>query len=339
MGLTRSIGPRAIRHANVGSKVHAEDVKENNFRRSLYWVAAQQEVADGHRIIPTLGEGIYMVRDIGQNQFEEVSGDLQTEVLTKWRAELAWYLREVEFPDTRKGAQPGAKRKRLMKTRTKGIQAIVVTLPPHYSKTIFEKAETPEGAEEVRQWCRENCLGLATELERRACRRVLAISTHFDAKNLHFHVYFTRVGPDHRFIAGSHKRIGLVGDWCVGVLRQQAYGVLPPSATNVVVANRLADRNRQRTGDIPVDWAMAKFIDAACYTFLGTSPRATAWLRIYKSGVIQSAVGALLEAAKACTVEAERLGGSGGGGGVRQELAAAGVLQSGLPPVASDDLA
>ena len=61
--LQRKICRRAIRHADVGSKTHAEDVKENNRRRSLFWIGVEQDLEDQHRIIPALGGGMYFVRD------------------------------------------------------------------------------------------------------------------------------------------------------------------------------------------------------------------------------------------------------------------------------------
>jgi hypothetical protein len=122
-GFQRSIGPRAIRHADPDSKVHANDVARNNERRALYWLGVEQALEDNHRVLPELGSGLLFVRDRETGDLLQVDGAEHTARMDAWAADLSYYLREVRDEKCVTGM-------RWMKTRTKGVQGSVVTASP-----------------------------------------------------------------------------------------------------------------------------------------------------------------------------------------------------------------
>jgi hypothetical protein len=275
----RKIGGRAVRHAVVKSKEHKEDVARNNERRAMYWVGIKQSLEDGHHVIPALGDGIYWVRDKGSGAMLEVDGDTLIKRLDAWTEECSWYYREIE--DRR---NPRQVVKRWKKTRTSGVQGVAVTCSPWWSNLLYESAQSGE-ADRVLELSRQAAGELQEGFESQTGRRVLSIQCHYDTVNLHWHLFSTRIGPDHKFIKGTSKRIGLSGPWAVGVMRQVEVGALPEGSTNAEVASRMVERDRARYGGHSTDYRLARLVDGLCYAFFGTSPRLTYWVRLYRQGL------------------------------------------------------
>ncbi len=275
--LQRRIGARAIRHAVVESAVHKADVAENNRRRSLYWLGVEQGLEDGHHEIPQLGGGLYFVRDRATGQFQQVGGADLIAKMDDWVKQKSWYYREITDPKCTGG-------KRWKKTSSKGVQGMVVSCSPWWSHLIFEAAQNGE-AEKIKELSREVARELQATLERQTRRQVLSVQIHFDTVNLHAHVFSTRIGDDHKLLKGTTKRLGLIGPWACGVLRQGDGGAIPRESTNYRTACRLVERNERRTGAAPLDWAMCKGVDAVCLAMFGASPRLTFWMRVYAQGL------------------------------------------------------
>jgi hypothetical protein len=273
----RVIGGRAVRHAVVESPAHKADVEENNRRRGVYWLGVEEKIEDGHREVPELGGGVYFVRNRESGALDEVGGDELITRMDQWVADKSWYLREIKDPKCKGG-------KRWKKTPAKGVQGFVVTASPWYSNLIFEAARNGE-ADKVKELSRQCALELRNVFEKQTRRQVLSVQAHYDSVNLHWHIFATRIGDDHKFLPGSRKRIGLIGPWAVGTLRQVEAGAIPAGSTNYLAAQRLYARNEQRTGEPPLDWIMCKAVDSLCYTMFGASPRLAFWQRVYMQGL------------------------------------------------------
>ncbi|HNR71949.1 MAG TPA: hypothetical protein PKJ00_11280 [Verrucomicrobiota bacterium] len=276
--LQRNIGERAIRHAVVESAIHQADVEANNRRRNLFWLGVEQQLEDGHQQIPELGGGgMYFVLDKDTGEFLQVDGDQLIARMDTWAVEKGWYLREIKDAKCKTG-------KRWKRTPTKGIQGFVVTAPPWYSNVIFEAARSGESAR-VQELSRQAAFELRDVIEKQTGRQVLSVQAHFDTVNLHWHVFSSRIGDDHKFRRGTSKRIGLVGPWAVATLRQGEVGAIPVESTNYKTARWLCERNRRRTGSPPLDWVMARTVDSLCFALFGASPRLGFWLRLYNQGL------------------------------------------------------
>lgn len=241
----RKIGWRAVRHGVVGTVIHEEDVQLNNERRGRYWLGVEVQPEDGHREIPQLGGGLYFVRDKATGCLQEVDGNQFIADMDAWVREKTWYYREVADPKCIGG-------KRWKKTRTKGVQGMVVSCSPWWSNLLYEAAQNG-GPERVKDLSRRLAQELKATIERQTKRQVLSVQVHYDTVNLHAHVFSTRIGDDHRFIRGTTKRIGLIGPWACGVLRQGEAGAIPQGSTNYRTARKLAERNQRRTGAAPLD--------------------------------------------------------------------------------------
>ena len=273
----RQIGGRAVRHGVVESDVHKQDVKINNERRGVYWLGVGVQPTDGHHDISELGGGLYFLRNKLTGLLQEVDGNQLIAGMDAWVTEKAWYYREVVDPKCNGGT-------RWKKTPSKGVQGMVVSCSPWWSNLIYEAARNGE-ASKVKELSRKMALELKAALEKRTRRHVLSVQIHFDTVNLHAHVFSTRIGDDHKFIKGTTKRIGLVGPWACGVLRQGEAGAIPKESTNYRAAQRLVERNEKRTGAPPLDLAMCKAVDALCFAMFGASPRLTFWMRVYAQGL------------------------------------------------------
>jgi hypothetical protein len=282
----RVIGGRAVRHAVVENPVHKADVEENNRRRGVYWLGVEEKLEDGHREVPELGGGVYFVRNRETGALDEVGGDELITRMDQWVAEKSWYLREISDPKCKNG-------KRWKKTPCKGVQGFVVTASPWMSNLIFEAARSGE-ANKVKELSRKCALELRDAFEAQTRRQVLSVQCHYDTVNLHWHIFATRVGPDHKFLPGTSKRIGLIGPWAVGVLRQGEIGAIPLNSTNHRRAERSFKRNESRTGSPPVDWVLARSVDALCFAMFGSSPRLAFWRRVYTQGLPSLCFGRLL---------------------------------------------
>jgi len=266
-----------VRHGVVESTVHKEDVALNNERRGRYWLGVEVKPEDGHHEIPELGGGLYFVRDRSSGKLTEMDGDKFIVAMDQWTAEKSWYYREIEDPKCKDG-------KRWKKTRTKGVQGMVVSCSPWWSNLIYEAARNGE-AEKVKELSRRLAAELKTTVEQKTKRQVLSVQIHYDTVNLHAHVFSTRIGDDHKFIRGTSKRIGLIGPWSCAVLRQGEQGYIPQDSTNYRTARRLYERNEKRTGEPPLDWAMCKAVDLLCVAMFGASPRLTFWRQVYMQGL------------------------------------------------------
>ena len=273
----RQIGWRAVRHGVVESTIHREDVALNNERRGRYWIGVEIKPEDGHHSIPELGGGLYFVRDRQTGKLQVVDGDKFITGMDEWVKEKSWYHREVSDSKCNGG-------KRWKKTSTKGVQGMVVSCSPWWSNLIYEAARNGE-AERVRELSCRIADEIKAVVEKQTKRQVLSIQIHYDTVNLHAHAFSTRIGDDHRFIRGTTKRIGLVGPWANGVLRQGDAGFIPTESTNYQTAQRLCDRNRSRTGEPPLDLVLCKAVDTLCYTMFGVSPRLAFWCRVYQQGL------------------------------------------------------
>jgi len=212
----------------------------------------------------------------------QVEGDELISRLDCWEADLSYYFREVSDPKCKAG-------RRWKRTPTKGIQGHVATCGPVWSKLIFEAAANEE-SEKVREFSTKAAIELAQEYQKRTHRRVVSLQAHFDTSSLHFHLFSTRIGSDHRLIPGTTKKFGLIGPWACGVLGQGEDGYIPQESTNYKQAKRLHDR----TGGPPLDWVMCKLVDGLCQAFFGASPRLTTWRRLYMQGLPQMALERLI---------------------------------------------
>jgi hypothetical protein len=273
----RQIGWRAVRHGVVESTVHKEDVALNNERRGRYWLGVEVQPEDGHHEIPQLGGGLYFVRDRSNGKLTEMDGDKFIAAMDEWTAEKNWYYREIDDPKCTGG-------KRWKKTRTKGVQGMVVSCSPWWSNLIYEAARNGQ-ADAVKELSRKLAAELQATVEKQTKRQVLSVQVHYDTVNLHAHVFSTRIGDDHKFIRGTSKRIGLIGPWSCAVLRQGEQGFIPQDSTNYRTARRLYERNEKRTGEAPLDFMLCKTVDLLCMAAFGTSPRLTFWRRVYMQGL------------------------------------------------------
>jgi len=273
----RQIGWRAVRHGVVETDIHREDVALNNERRGRYWLGVEVKPENGHHEIPELGGGLYFLRDRQTDELLVSDGDKFIAGMDAWVKEKSWYLREISDPKCMGG-------KRWKKTPTKGVQGMVVSCSPWWSNLIFEAARKGEAAK-VKEFSRKLALELKATVEKQTKRQVLSVQVHYDTVNLHAHVFSTRIGEDHKFIRGTTKRIGLIGPWANGVLRQGEQGFIPQESTNYRTANRLCERNQQRTGELPLDRVLCRAVDSLCFAMFGASPRLSFWLRIYRQGL------------------------------------------------------
>lgn len=302
----RAIGFRAIRHSVVEHKVHAEDVAEAAERRSTYWVGVEVAPANAsHRVIESLGGGMYFSIDRQTCGLVERDGDAFIKEMDAWQAEKSWYLREVNDAKCKSG-------KRWKKTKANGIQGLVVSCAPWWSDAIFAAAESGE-AERVKDFARQAATELKAVIERQTRRQVLSVQAHFDTRHLHFHVFNTRIGDDHKFIAGTKKKLGLVGPWACGVMRQGDAGVIPMDSTNYRQADYIRQKTERRMGGMPpLDRSLCVALDLLCMTVFGmsggglasvSSPRLTRSLELYKRGLPEVAFARLLGLQDAVTRE------------------------------------
>ena len=273
----RQIGVRAVRHGVVESDVHKEDVALNNERRGRYWLGVEVQPTDGHHDIPELGGGLYFLRNKVTGELQAVDGDQLIAGMDDWVKEKAWYYREIDDPKCTGG-------KRWKRTPTKGVQGMVVSCSPWWSNLLYEAARNGEAAK-VKELSRKLALELKATVETQTRRQVLSVQVHYDTVNLHAHFFSSRIGGDHKFIKGTTKRIGLIGPWGCGVLRQGELGAIPKESTNYRTARRLMERNQKRTGSPPLDLLMCKAVDALCYAAFGASPRLAFWRRVYVQGL------------------------------------------------------
>ncbi|MEI6076976.1 MAG: hypothetical protein WCS94_15455, partial [Verrucomicrobiota bacterium] len=227
--------------------------------------------------IPALGGGMYFVRDRTSGKLDELDGDKFIPAMDVWTAEKSWYHREIEDAKCKGG-------KRWKRTKTKGVQGMVVSCSPWWSNLLYEAARNGE-AEKVKELSRKLTAELQAAVEKQTKRQVLSVQIHYDTVNLHAHVFSTRIGDDHKFIRGTSKRIGLIGPWSCAVLRQGEQGFIPQDSTNYRTARRLYERNEKRTGEAPLDWVMCKTVDTLCQAMFGFSPRLTFWRRVYMQGL------------------------------------------------------
>ena len=282
----RQIGWRAVRHGVVESTIHKEDVALNNERRGRYWLGVEVQPEDGHHEIPQLGGGLYFVRDRESGKLKEVDGGQFIDAMDAWTAEKSWYYREIADPKCKGG-------KRWKRTKTKGVQGMVVSCSPWWSNLIYEAARNGQ-AEKVKELSRKLVGELQTTVEQKTKRQVLSVQIHYDTVNLHAHVFSTRIGDDNSFISGTTKRIGLIGPWSCAVLRQGAQGFIPQDSTNYRTARRLYERNEKRTGEPPLDWAMCNAVDLLCQGMFGFSPRLKFWRQVYMQGLPELSFNRLL---------------------------------------------
>jgi hypothetical protein len=273
----RQIGWRAVRHGVVESVIHQEDVALNNERRGRYWLGVDVKPEDGHHNIPELGGGLYFVRNKETGGLEQAEGDDFIQRMDDWVKEKNWYYREVEDPKCKGG-------KRWKRTKTKGVQGQVVSCSPWWSNLIYEAARNGQ-ADKVKELSLQISAELKVTIEKQTRRQVLSVQVHYDTVNLHAHVFSTRIGEDHKFIRGTTKRIGLIGPWSCGVLRQGEHGFIPQDSTNFQTAHRLYQRNEKRTGEPPLDFMLCKTVDLLCAAMFGASPRLTFWRRVYMQGL------------------------------------------------------
>ena len=273
----RQIGWRAVRHGVVESVIHQEDVALNNERRGRYWLGVEVKPEDGHHEIPELGGGLYFLRDRQTGELQVADGDIFIAGMDEWVKEKSWYHREIADAKCTGG-------KRWKKTPTKGVQGMVVSCSPWWSNLIYEAARNGE-AELVKKLSRQIAAEMKTVVEKQTKRQVLSVQIHYDTVNLHAHVFSTRIGDDHKFIKGTTKRIGLIGPWANGVLRQGEQGFIPQESTNYQTAQRLCERNQRRTGELPLDRVLCKTVDLLCYAMFGVSPRLSFWMRVYRQGL------------------------------------------------------
>jgi hypothetical protein len=147
---------------------------------------------------------------------------------------------------------------------------------------IFEAAEKGEH-EKVKELARGAAVKLADEYQKKTKRRVISVQAHFDTSSLHWHIFTTRIGEDHRFIPETSDKFGLIGPWGNGVLRQGENGFIPADSENYLQAQRLVER----AGGNPLDRMMYKLVDQLCYAAFGISPRLAFWMKIYRQGLPQ----------------------------------------------------
>ena len=273
----RQIGWRAVRHGVVESTIHKEDVALNNERRGRYWLGVEVKPEDGHHEIPALGGGMYFVRDRTSGKLDELDGDKFITAMDTWTAEKSWYYREIADPKCKGG-------KRWKRTKTKGVQGMVVSCSPWWSNLIYEAARNGE-AGKVKELSRQIAAEMKAVVEKQTKRQVLSVQIHYDTVNLHAHVFSTRIGDDHKFIKGTTKRIGLIGPWANGVLRQGEQGFIPKDSTNFRAARRLYERNEYRMDSPPLDWMLCRTVDLLCQGMFGFSPRLAFWQRVYMQGL------------------------------------------------------
>ena len=236
----------------------------------------RREVAEAKRTRRMEFEALKSSEDNGD--MLQVEGGELIRRLDCWEADLTYYLREVVDKKCKAG-------RRWKCTPTKGIQGHVVTCGPVWSKLIFEAAANGE-SEKVREFATKAAVELAQEYQRRTHRRVIGLQAHFDTSSLHFHLFSTRIGADHKLIPKTTKKFGLIGPWACGVLRQGEDGYIPLGSTNYLQAKRLHDRLESP----PLDWVMCKLVDSLCLAFFGQSPRLTTWRRLYMQGIPRRAL-------------------------------------------------
>jgi hypothetical protein len=294
----RAIGFRAIRHSVVEHQVHAEDVAEAAERRSTYWVGVEVKPAnDSHRVIESLGGGMYFTIDRQSGALMERDGDAFIKDMDAWQAEKSWYLREVNDAKCKSG-------KRWKKTQSNGLQGLVVSCAPWWSDVIYEAAQAGE-SERVKEFARRAATELKAVIEKQTHRQVLSVQAHFDTKHLHYHVFCTRIGADHKLIPGTKKKFGLIGPWACGVLRQGDEQVIPKDSTNYRQAEHIRHKTERRMGGgLPLDWSLCLALDLLCMTMFGltagasasavASPRLTRSLQLYKRGLPEVAFARLL---------------------------------------------
>jgi hypothetical protein len=271
-------------------------VAEAAERRQTYWIGVEvQPSNDSHRVIESLGGGLYFTRDRATGQLVERDGDAFIKEMDGWRAEKSWYLREVTDAKCKSG-------KRWKKTKTCGIQGHVVSCAPWWSAAICAAAENGQ-AERVKEFARQAAAELKRVVEAQTHRQVLSVQAHFDTRHLHFHLFSTRIGTDGKFIAGTRKKLGLVGPWACGVLRQGDADLIPLDSTNYRQANHLRQKTEKRMGGgHSLDWSLCVALDLLCKVFFCTSsgggsnfvPVLSRSLALYKRGLPETAFARLL---------------------------------------------
>jgi hypothetical protein len=121
----------------------------------------------------------------------QVDGDDLVRRLDCWRADLSCYLKYVRDKECKSGG-------RWKRYRKQGIQGHMVTCAPHWSNLIFEAANgLADLAREFAERAARELVGLCQE---ETHRRVISVQCHFDTTSLHWHLFSTRKGPDHRLI-------------------------------------------------------------------------------------------------------------------------------------------
>lgn len=293
----RSIGWRAIRHGVVESEIHKQDVEAAAERRETFWLGVElAPQAKPHRIIDGLGGGMYFTRDRKTGLLVERRGDDFVLEMDSWKIEKSYYLRQIE--DKERVDKKGKLHKagtRWKKTHTQGIQGLVITCAPWYSDVIFKAAEAGDTAR-VKEFSAKAALELQSEFENQTKREVLSVQSHFDTRNLHFHIFSTRIGSDNKFLPGTRKSFGLIGPWACGTLRLGEAGLLPANSTNYRVANDLRTKTRDKRlgGMSPLDWKLCQCVDLLCMGLFGSSAGLTSFMALYHKGQTEQAFARLL---------------------------------------------
>lgn len=291
------IGWRATRHAVVESIVHAEDVELQKERRDTYWLAVEVPQPANHHVVEALGGGMYFIRNKESGQLEEVNGADFIPAMDAWVASKRHYLRQISDPKCKDGI-------RWKKTRTYGVQGVVVTASPWWSNLIYEAARAGE-ADKVKALSRKMAVDLKSTFEAETHRQVLSVQVHYDTTTLHAHIFSTRIGDDQKFLPGTSKSLGMIGPWSCAVLRQSENGFIPRNCKNHLLAQKLVDINKARTGKFPLDFTMCRLVDNLCFTAFGLSPRLSFWRQAYEQGLPALSYNRLLAMQKALTKQVD----------------------------------
>lgn len=155
-------------------------------------------------------EALHSAEDSGNMLL--VDGKEMVVRLNCWAADLSYYRRWIKDPKCTKGY-------RWKRTAKEGIQGHVVSAAAWLSNLVYEAAEQGNH-EKVKEMALKATGELARAYEERTKRRVVSVQCHFDTTSMHFHLFTSRIGRDHKFIKGTSDKFGLIGPWACGVLRQ-----------------------------------------------------------------------------------------------------------------------
>lgn len=244
---------KTIEHLDPNSQLHSEHVSWSLISRIK---KLSRRVLNGEGIFAqrhtfkSLGKGFSISRD-----GRILDGEQHEAIRTKVTSERGRYKSTVQRPG-------GAVKERFR--RTDPLRSLPVTTRPDQHNALVKL----DGLEDQRSWIRMMFIELGIELiktfELITPYEVIGVPIHADESVLHFHLDYSTVNENLELLHSNRRRgrngPPTMGPLNLGALRLQEAGLV--SEGEYPTARADYNRIMKRSGEEPVDWVLAKTVDA-----------------------------------------------------------------------------